>query len=96
MNKNLTGGSIIPYGPALPATSTASDGELFYLTTGTGQGLYQFGFNQDSNSIAFGDQVSQTWNLIQSPGVYVAKAGDTMLGQLEVPSFLRITATSGN
>jgi len=96
MNKNLTGGSIIPYGPALPATSTASDGELFYLTTGTGQGLYQFGFNQDSNSLAFGDQVSQTWNLIQSPGVYVAKAGDTMLGQLEVPSFLRITNTSGN
>ena len=89
MNKNLTaGGAQIPYGPALPDPTTAFDGQLFYLTSGASQGLYVFGFNQDVNSASPGDQVAQQWNIVTSPGLYVAKSGDTMTGPLTAPNFI--------
>ncbi len=96
MLKSLTGGALISYGGALPDPTTAFDGQLFYKTVGSDQGLYVFSFTQDANTGLPGDQSTQQWNLVESAGVFVAKIGDTMAGALEVPGYLRITATSGH
>jgi len=83
MLKNLTGGAIINYGSTLPSASTSFDGALFYKT-GADQGLYVFGFIQDANPDAIGDQSAQGWSIVQSPGLYVDIAGDTMTGDLRL------------
>lgn len=84
MIKNLTGGAIINYGPTLPAPETTFDGALFYKTAGSDQGLYLFGFSQDANPGAYGDQSTQSWNFVQSSGLYVSKLGDIVNGTLSI------------
>ena len=61
MLKNLTGGTVINYGPALPAASISLDGSLFYKTSGDDQGLYVYTYKQDTDKAAFGDQSAQLW-----------------------------------
>ena len=75
MIKNLSGGSIINYGPTLPAANTAFDGTLFYKTIGDDQGLYIFTFSQDSNTTIVGDQPALKWVQAQSPGLHVDSSG---------------------
>lgn len=82
MIKNLTGGSVINYGSALPPASTAYDGTMFFKTSGTDAGLYMFGFVQDSNPTLPGDQSGQSWFQIKTAGLYVDIFGDTMKGNL--------------
>lgn len=86
MIKNLTGGSVINYGSALPPASTAYDGTMFFKTSGTDAGLYMFGFVQDSNPTLPGDQSGQSWFQIKTPGLYVDINGDTMRGDLTMSS----------
>lgn len=101
MLKNLTSGAIINYGATLPDPSTAFDGALFYKNAGTNQGLYVFGFIQDSNSATTGEQVAQGWIAASSSDVYVQKTGDTMSGDLTISSSgtyrgLRLVGTGGS
>ena len=86
MLKNLTSGAIINYGATLPDPSTAFDGALFFKNAGSQQGLYMFGFNQDANASSVGDQSAQGWYQATSSDVFVAKAGDTMTGDLTIIS----------
>jgi hypothetical protein len=60
----LLSGALISYGPILPDATASIDGALFYKTDGLigpSKGLYVYGFTADSNSAAFGQQVSQGW-----------------------------------
>jgi len=93
----INNGAVISYGPTLPAAATSVDGALFYKTgdVGTPQGLYLYGFVSDANAASLGGQVSQAWIMADTPSTYVDITGDTMTGQLTVPSFLKITQTTG-
>lgn len=87
MSKTLTGGALISYGPLLPSISTTPDGSLFYKTDGLvggPSGLYLLGFVKDSNDLALGPQVSQSWIQAVSPDLFVVKSGDTMTGELQI------------
>lgn len=83
MIKNITGGATIGYGPTLPQPEGAFDGTLFFKT-GADQGMYVFGFIQDSNPAVVGDQSAQTWARVETPGVYLETKGDTMNGDLKM------------
>lgn len=98
MAKTLNGGALISYGPTLPIASVTPDGALFYKTDGIAggpQGLYMFGFIRDTSSTILGYQVAQDWTPAISPDLYVLKGGDTMVGALTVPTYIRITQGSG-
>jgi hypothetical protein len=98
MAKTLNGGALISYGPTLPTPSVTPDGALFYKTdsiSGGQQGLYMFGFIRDASSNILGYQVAQDWTPATSPDLYVLKGGDTMIGALTVPTYIRITQVSG-
>lgn len=61
MIKNLSGGSVIRYGAALPAPNITQDGTLFFKTSGTDKGLYVYNTVQDTMSRIPGDQTAQAW-----------------------------------
>ena len=95
MNKTLSGGAVINYGPNLPDPTSTTDGQLFYKTEGNGQGLYVFSFLQDI-TVGGGDQVGRGWSQVTAPGLYVLRGGDIMAGTLEVPNVLRVTNFSNS
>lgn len=72
MAKLYSNGALISYGPTLPATATTPDGMLFYKTDDAdtiAKGLYVFGFIQDHNNAAYGNQVTQGWRITSAGGV---------------------------
>lgn len=98
MAKSLNGGALISYGASLPTASVTPDGALFYKTSsidGVPQGLYVYGFVRDNQAGVLGYQTAQVWVQAASPDLYVLKTGDTMLGALQVPSYIKITAATG-
>jgi hypothetical protein len=87
MHKNLSGNALINYGAELPDPSTAYDGALFYKTSNPGSGLYVFGFIQDSNANALGDQVRQGWVATTPSEQFINKeAGGVVTGDITVQS----------
>lgn len=67
MNKNLSGGGTINYGPTLPTASQAPVGSLFFKTDSVDSisaGLYILNFQQDISTGSLGDQVGLNWTAI--------------------------------